>query len=191
VLLTPIGAVGFFAVFPGFFDPFLGSLREQPETVESETGESLSPGPARCSPSRGWRRRSGAYSSTLSLAFGKEFGWRAYLKPNVLPLLERRTMVLTGIVWGVRRWPSIAVGHNCGLGYPAGRGSGCWRWPRSPSWLAQRSAGAPRGERVSERDRSGMISRIAGTGVLYLGGYPSTLLGPLPVGLVGSVGWQR
>jgi hypothetical protein len=44
------------------------------------------------------------------------------------------------------------------------------------------------GERVSERDRSGIISGIYGTGVLYLGDYPSTLLGPLPVGLVGAVG---
>jgi hypothetical protein len=41
VLLTIAGAALFFALFPGFFDPSMGALREQLRAAEGQTGEPL------------------------------------------------------------------------------------------------------------------------------------------------------
>ena len=192
VLLTLIGIVVFFAVFPRFFEPSISYLREPLEGVESQTGEPLPLGV-------------GALLVILILtavflspilnsvfAFGEEFGWRAYLQPKLLPLGERRAMVAMGIVWGVWHWPLIAMGHNYGLDYPG------WPWLGMLVWVWVAFAIGTVLGWLAIRGRSvwpaviahAMVNGTAGLGLLISSGDPSPLLGPLPAGLVGSVGWS-
>ena len=52
------------------------------------------------------------------VAFGEEFGWRAYLLQKLEPLGIRRALLAHGVIWGVWHWPVIAMGYNYGLDYP-------------------------------------------------------------------------
>jgi len=53
------------------------------------------------------------------VAFGEEFGWRAYLLQKLEQLGVRRALLAHGVIWGVWHWPVIAMGYNYGLDYPA------------------------------------------------------------------------
>lgn len=45
-------------------------------------------------------------------ALGEELGWRGYLLPKLLPLGEKKALVISGVVWGVWHAPVILQGHN-------------------------------------------------------------------------------
>lgn len=186
-VLTIIGAVVFFLLFPQYFDPELGVL-------QSMLGESASLMPV---PLWGLVVIQVVQGILLSpiinslFTFGEEFGWRGYLQPKLMPLGGRRTMLLMGVIWGVWHWPVIAMGHNYGFGYPGAPWTGLlamvwftlvigtflgWATLRGSSvWPAVLGHAA--------------INGIAGLAVIVMQGEPNPLLGPLPVGLIGSAGF--
>jgi membrane protease YdiL (CAAX protease family) len=45
-------------------------------------------------------------------AVGEELGWRGYLFPKLLPLGQRRAIILSGVIWGLWHAPVILQGHN-------------------------------------------------------------------------------
>jgi membrane protease YdiL (CAAX protease family) len=53
----------------------------------------------------------------LLLSFGEEFGWRAYLLPKLMPLGGRKAVLLVGVIHGVWHWPFIFMGYEYGFGY--------------------------------------------------------------------------
>ncbi len=188
-VLTIMGAVVFFLLFPRYYDADLTTLQEMlaasPAGVELESvslwgvvviqiiqGVLLSP--------------------VNSIAtFGEEFGWRAYLQPKVMPLGPRRGMVLMGLIWGVWHWPVILMGHNYGLRYPGvpflgplamvwftfvvGTFLGWLTWRARSVWPAVIGHAA--------------VNGIANLGTIFVRGEPDPLLGPLPVGLIGGIGF--
>lgn len=125
--------------------------------------------------------------------FGEEFGWRGYLLPKLMPLGGRKAVCISGIIWGVWHWPVIAMGHNYGLDYVG------WPWLGMLamtwftlvggvflSWATLRSASvwpAVIGHAA--------VNGIAGIAILpqALGVEPNMLLGPIPVGVIGSAGF--
>ncbi|WP_313692569.1 CPBP family intramembrane glutamic endopeptidase [Halorarum halobium] len=184
LVLTALGALVFFAVFPDAFDP---SMRAAAESFASAGATGLDP-------------------TVLVLvqvvaavtvaplinglfAFGEEFGWRAYLLPKLLPLGTRRAVLLHGVVWGVWHWPLIAMGYEYGFGYVGFPWAGfvvflgftvslgvlfAWATVREGSvWPAAIGHGA--------------VNAVAGLALLFLQGDPNPLLGPLPVGVLGTV----
>lgn len=51
-------------------------------------------------------------------ALGEELGWRGYMMPKLLKLMDAKWAVLVGgIIWGIWHWPMIYMGHNFGFGY--------------------------------------------------------------------------
>lgn len=46
------------------------------------------------------------------LALGEELGWRGLLLPELLPLGQRRAILLSGVIWGFWHAPVILQGHN-------------------------------------------------------------------------------
>ena len=46
------------------------------------------------------------------LALGEELGWRGSLLPELLPLGQRRAILLSGVIWGFWHAPVILQGHN-------------------------------------------------------------------------------
>lgn len=189
-VLTLLGAALFFLLFPQYYDPALSTLHDLlAKSVPAATLAQINL----------WSIVAIQIAQAVILApllnglftFGEEFGWRAYLLPKLLPLGTRTAVIALGVIWGVWHWPIIAMGHNYGLNYPGAPWSGmlmmvwftlvtgtflCWVTLRSGSvWPAVIGHAA--------------INGIAGIGALFVQGQPDPLLGPLPVGLIGSIPW--
>ena len=185
--MTVLGAILFFVIFPQYYDPSLTMIRD----LLKQAGQ-----PVPVSP---WaivivQTAIGVLTAPLVnslFTFGEEFGWRAYLQPKLMGLGGRKAMLLTGVIWGVWHWPVIAMGHNYGLAYPGFPWLGMlamvwftlvigiflgWVTLRSGSvWPAVIGHAA--------------INGISGLSALFVQGTPNPLIGPLPVGLIGSGAW--
>lgn len=123
--------------------------------------------------------------------FGEEFGWRAYLLPKLMPLGGRRAVLISGVIWGVWHAPIIAMGHNYGLDYPGYPWLGiaamivfCVAAGAFLSWATLRG-----GSVWPAAIGHAAINGISGLSALVLIGQPNPLLGPLPTGLIGMLGW--
>ncbi len=53
----------------------------------------------------------------MLFTLGEELGWRGWLLPNLLPLGQRKAILLSNVIWGVWHAPVIVQGHNY-PGYP-------------------------------------------------------------------------
>ncbi len=190
-LLTIAGLVIYFLLFPQHYDPALGTLRDMlasrvPPDFDL-SGRSL------------WlvtavQVMQGMLLSPLinGLAtFGEEFGWRAYLQPKLMPLGGRKAVLLMGLIWGVWHWPIILMGHNYGLDYPGAP----WLGPLAMVWFTlilsiflgwvTIKGGSVWPAVIGHAAINGM----ANLGVIFVQGQPNPLLGPLPVGLIGGLGF--
>ena len=116
-ILTLIGTVIYFLIFPNRFDSECGYLKmamEASGATEAGIGMPLSTlmvvqaiqamllGPI----------------LNFFTCFGEEWGWRGYLLPKMAKKLPAIPMLLVnGIIWGLWHAPLTAIGHNYGVGY--------------------------------------------------------------------------
>ena len=122
--------------------------------------------------------------------FGEEFGWRGYLLPKLMPIGERKAVLLVGLIWGVWHWPVILMGHNYGLDYFGAPFLGplamVW-FTLSLSvifgWLTAKS-----GSVWPAVIAHGAVNGLAGIGILFVCLNPDPLLGPTPAGVIGGLG---
>ncbi|MCB0166798.1 MAG: CPBP family intramembrane metalloprotease, partial [Anaerolineae bacterium] len=189
-ILTLGGLALFLLIFPGYFDSSLSTLRTLIETSAPDmdlSGNTL------------WLIIAAQTVQAMVMAplvnsfatFGEEFGWRAYLQPKLMPLGGRRAMLLLGVIWGVWHWPIILMGHNYGLDYPGAPVLGplAMVWFTIVfgiflGWLTIKS-----GNVWPAVIGHAAINGIAGLGGLFVHGEPNPLLGPLPTGIIGGVGF--
>lgn len=186
-LLTLAGAALFFLIFPHYFDAGLGTLTDL--LAQSGVPEEISP----------WLIVIGQTAAAILISplvnglftFGEEFGWRAYLQPKLLPIGTRKTFLWMGLIWGIWHWPIIAMGHNYGLDY---RGAP-WLGMLAMVWFTFVTGTflgwiALRGGSVWPAVIGhAALNGIASLALLFVVGQPNLLLGPLPVGLIGSLPW--
>ena len=120
-VLTLLGAVLYFAVFPSRLDTSGSWLatayggRWTPEALKTELGVTTT----------SYLIQNGLLAVTLAPlanmipAVGEEAGWRGYMMPRLkerLGLLNGR--LLGGIIWGVWHWPlMLLVGYEYGMDY--------------------------------------------------------------------------
>ncbi len=191
-LLTLLGAAVYFLLFPHHFDPTLGRVRELLVAAAEQSGQTL----PELDP---WTVIAVQVAQAMLISpllnalptFGEEFGWRAYLQPKLMVLGARKGLLLTGLIWGVWHWPIIAMGHNYGIDYPGAP----WTGLLMTLWFtlvigvffgwAARRAGSVWPAVIGH----GALNGIASLGLFLAQGDPNPLLGPLPVGLIGSVGF--
>jgi membrane protease YdiL (CAAX protease family) len=186
-LMTLAGAAVFFAIFPQYFDASLSYMIKL--LPASPALSAISP----------WTLAILQIGEAVLIApvlnslatFGEEFGWRGYLLPKLMPLGGRKAMLLIGLIWGVWHWPVIFMGYEYGLKYPGSPWAGplLFIWVTFGlgiflGWLTLRSHSiwpAVIGHAA--------INGIAAIAMLATIGNPNPLLGPLPVGIIGSVGF--
>jgi len=186
-LLTIVGSILFFVLFPEYFDSNLSMLMSQLSGIEG-VGSILP-----------WvivvvqTLQAVLISPILNAipCFGEEFGWRGYLQPKLMPLGGQKAVLLTGVIWGVWHCPVILMGYNYGNAYIGAPYLGpiamvlftislsaLFGWVTIKSenvWPAVIGHGA--------------INGIASIGLLFIKGNPDPLLGPTPVGLIGGLGF--
>ena len=186
-LLTLLGAAIYFVAFPQHYDPNLGRLQEM---LKTSGAAQLSITPKMIVILQLAQALLIAPLINGLFTFGEEFGWRAYLQPRLMPLGERRAYLLMGVIWGVWHWPVIAMGHNYGLDYIGAPWLGMlvmiWFTLTLGTLLGWASLRA--GSVWPAVIGHAAINGIAGIGVFFTQGEPNPLLGPLPVGLIGSAG---
>jgi membrane protease YdiL (CAAX protease family) len=186
-VLTVAGGALFFVLFPANFDSSLQAVKDA--LAAKGVNQSVNVWLLVVAQTVGAVLISPVVNGLFTL--GEEFGWRAYLQPRLMPLGGRRAMLLMGVIWGVWHWPVILMGHNYGLDYPGAPYLGPlvmvwftlvvgtflgWATLRGGSvWPAVIGHAA--------------VNGIANLGSLFVQGSPNPLLGPLPVGLIGSVGF--
>jgi len=184
-ILTIFGTVLFFFCFPGLFDGRISLVKEQMAAIGA---------PAAISPAIFVFIQTLFalfISAPLNIAatFGEEFGWRAFLLPELMPLGKRKALLLSSIIWGVWHWPVVLMGHNYGLsyaGYP-------WLGLIATLWFTI-SAGVFFGW-LSLEGKSvwpavlahGSLNGLASIGSLFLTSQPPLLLGPTPAGIIGCL----
>jgi len=191
-LLTLVGLVVYFLLFPRHYDPTLSQVRELMAATAAQAGQPL----PEVNP---WTVVAVQTVQAMLIApllnaiptFGEEFGWRAYLQPKLMPLGERRALLLSGLIWGVWHWPVVAMGHNYGLDYPGAP----WLGLLMTLWFTL-TVGVFFGWAVLRAGSvwpavigHGVLNGIAALGALLVQGDPNPLLGPMPVGLIGSIGF--
>lgn len=185
-VMTIVGSIVFFLLFPQYFDPALKTL----------TGLLEESGQGNVNP---WlvvvlnTVQAVLISPVVNglFTFGEEFGWRAYLQPKLMPLGGRKTMLWMGVIWGVWHWPVIAMGHNYGLDYPGAPWLGLLAMVWFTllvgvflGWITLRS-----GSVWPAVIGHAALNGVSGLPILLMQGKPLSLIGPTAVGVVGSVGW--
>lgn len=186
-MMTLLGAAIFFLIFPDTFDSGLTSLQTAIQSV---------PALANVHP---WLLVTAQILVAMLISplfnavatFGEEFGWRAYLLPKLLPLGWQKANLLMGLIWGVWHWPVIWMGYEYGFDYPGYP----WLGPLLFIWIAFcfgifLSWITVRGKSVWPAVIGhAAINGIAAIAVMVIIGTPNLILGPLPVGIIGSLGY--
>lgn len=189
-ILIFLGAVLFFLIFPSHLDVSAAKLIETygkygvPTNLPHTIGSIIRIGVA------------GIFISPLIvpveiIALGEEIGWRGYLLPIFLKLMNKqKAVLLDGILWGLCHAPLIYFGFNYGLDY--------WSAPYTGMlmmvlvcivlgvWLSY----------VTIKSNSVIPASILHGSVNVIGEWPafvaipgiSILLGPNPTGIIGMAG---
>jgi len=182
-ILTLAGAVLFFIIYPATFDPQLTMLTSQLKSV-GVTSDQLNP----------MNFVLGQTAVAFLLApilncvatFGEEFGWRAFLVPALTKFGIKKSLLLSGIIWGVWHWPVIMMGHNYGLDYPG------FPWLGMLATLWFMISGGVFFGWLTLKAKSvwpavfahGALNGIAAIGLFFVKEPFSMLLGPTPAGLI-------
>jgi len=118
-VLTALGAVVYFLLVPGDFDP---SASRYMAAVQAQLGVTASQAPLVLVAQLAFAALVAPFLNML-LAVGEEAGWRGFLYPELRERLSRPAAVIaTGAIWGAWHAPVIAMGYNYGtsyLGFPA------------------------------------------------------------------------
>lgn len=193
-LLTIAGAGLFYLIFPQYFDPELGQLQALIAAQMARLGGDAQTLPMPPLLLAGVQTLQAILIAPLInglFVFGEEFGWRAYLQPKLMVLGWRPAMLWMGLIWGVWHWPVIWMGYEYGFDYPGFP----WAGPLIFLWFTF-IVGVLLGW-LTIQGRSvwpavighAALNGIAPLPALFVQGEPNPLLGPLPIGLIGSLGF--
>lgn len=125
-------------------------------------------------------------------ALGEELGWRGYLLPRLMQQTSpRKAIVISGIIWGLWHAPMIALGHNYGqdyIGYPwlgiAAMTVFCVALGALLGWMALKADSAI----PCAMAHAGLNACGAGAS-LFAVGSTNPLIGPMPTGIIGGMGF--
>lgn len=185
-ILTILGALVYFLVYPDNFDKNFGYLGQTlaetgaqipqetlPIVLISQTVTALLFGPI----------------MNIVTCFGEEWGWRGYLLPKMAEKLPPIPMLLVnGVIWGLWHAPLTAVGHNYGVGYKGFPFAGiaamcglCIVMGTFFSYVAMKTKSC-----IPAVLAHGAINSIASIGIYMTKDGGNPFIGPAPTGIVGA-----
>ncbi len=185
-ILTILGALVYFLVYPDNFDKSFGYLGQTlagtgvqipqeslPIVLISQTVTAFLFGPI----------------MNIVTCFGEEWGWRGYLLPKMAEKLPPVLMLLVnGVIWGLWHAPLTAVGHNYGVGYKGFPFAGiaamcgfCIVMGTFFSYVAMKTKSC-----IPAVLAHGAINSIASIGIYMTKDGGNPFIGPAPTGIVGA-----
>lgn len=192
--LTIAGAAVYFLIFPGDFDPTMSAaMALLQSSTASQGGAEL---PADVMQIILWVQIGVGIvlSPVLNCltCFGEEWGWRGYLVPKVNERLSFvPTVLVTGVIWGLWHAPLTVIGHNYGVGYPGWPFLGifamcifCIVIGTLFSYLSLKAKSC-----LPAVIGHGAVNGFVGAAALFSlsGGNP--FIGPMPIGILGGIGF--
>lgn len=188
-VLTLLGTVVYFLVFPGQFDPECGYMRL---TLEA-TGVNADMYPMPLSALMIVQALQALTIGPLMnfvTCFGEEWGWRGYLLPKMAEKLPAVPMLLvTGVIWGLWHAPLTAIGHNYGVGYPGFPFTGiaamcgfCIVMGIFLSFVTMKTKSC-----IPAVLGHGAINSICAIGMYFTKDGGNPFVGPAPTGIVGAI----
>ena len=206
LLAVIVGGAIYYLVFPQSFDPNAGPAREAFASIPSLAAASS------------WTIMLVSTLSTLIVgpvylllpSVAEEFGWRGYLLPKFVEHFTgaepaggsaehpvpaglyaagaRRAALLMGVIWGVWHWPGLFIEikyfPEIPVIFPLIYLVSTCSLSVLLSWVTLRS-----GSVWPASIGHGMINAIVRLSLNVLNGPPNRLLGPLPSGLIGGMGY--
>ena len=188
-ILTILGALLYFLIFPDQFDPDCGYMQA---TLES-MGAAAEDIPIPLNLLMVVQGIQGIFLGPIMnfvTCFGEEWGWRGYLLPKLskrLPLLP--TLLISGIIWGLWHAPLTIVGHNYGLGYPGFPFTGigmmclfCITLGVFMSYVTLKT-----GSCIPAILSHGAVNGFAALGIYFTHDGGNAFIGPAPMGIIGMI----
>jgi membrane protease YdiL (CAAX protease family) len=190
-ILTAVGTVVYFVFFPQHFDSNLETISALIVDL-SAAGEEIPFGPGTLAAIQIVQGIILSPMLNLVPIFGEEFGWRGYLLPKLLPLGERKAYLISGLIWGIWHAPVILMGYNYGTDYPGAPWTGVLLFIFISfvmgtffGWASLRA-----GSIWPAIIGHSVINGTASASILFsLEGY-NPLIGPLVIGIIGSLGFS-
>lgn len=189
------GAALYFILFPSKFDPQMGYVRSQLLQQAEITGDEVTDETVRNVVLL--QMAMGIFLSpfaNLLNCFGEEWGWRGYLLPKLLKQFKIVPAILVnGLIWGLWHIPLIIMGHNYGVGYPGYPVMGivamcifCMVTGVILSYVTIKTESC-----IPAVMGHGMINGFSAAGLLFTSVDDpfNVFVGPMPVGLVGGLGF--
>lgn len=187
VILTILGAVIYFLIFPEKFDPNMGYL------ASLLIAQGVEASPEILNVTATSQIISGIFLAPILNfvnCFGEEWAWRGYLLPKMLEKYKMLpTLLISGLIWGIWHAPIIVLGHNYGTDYPGYPYLGifamcifCIVLGIFFSYVAIRT-----GSCLPAVLAHGSVNGFAAVGMLYTDGtVMEPLIGPAPTGIIGG-----
>ena len=178
-----LGAVVFFIIFPRTLDlnltTFSESLKNNGITIDAKVifiaqlAQGILIGPI----------------INILFTLGEELGWRGYLLQKLSKECSvQKSIIISGIIWGIWHAPIIAMGHNYGTGYVGAPWLGifamivfCVVCGSYLSYLAIKTQSA-----IPCAIAHSAINAFAGIGICLYKGTPNPFIGPSPTGIIGG-----
>lgn len=188
-ILTILGALLYFLIFPDQFDPDCGYMQATLESMGA-TAEDI---PIPLNLLMVAQGIQGVFLGPIMnfvTCFGEEWGWRGYLLPKLskrLPLLP--TLLISGIIWGLWHAPLTIVGHNYGLGYPGfpftGIGMMCLFCVTLGVFMSYVTLKT--GSCIPAVLTHGAVNGFAALGIYFTHNGGNAFIGPAPMGIIGMI----
>lgn len=192
--LTVVGAALYFLVFPNDFDPTMSAAALMIQQAAGASGGETIPGDVMQTMLWAQLAVGVVLSPILNCltCFGEEWGWRGYLVPKVHEKLSFiPTVLITGVIWGLWHAPLTVIGHNYGVGYPGWPFLGifamcifCIVIGTLFSYLSLKAKSC-----LPAVIGHGAVNGFVSAAALFSisGGNP--FIGPMPVGIIGGIGF--
>ena len=188
-ILTILGTVLYFLIFPDQFDPDCGYMQATLDSMGAKPEDI----PIPLSLLMVVQGIQGIFLGPIMnfvTCFGEEWGWRGYLLPKLrkqMPLIP--TLLVSGIIWGLWHAPLTAVGHNYGLGYAGFPYTGigmmclfCITLGVFMSYVTLKS-----GSCIPAILSHGAINGFAAIGMYFTKDGGNPFVGPAPMGIIGMI----
>ena len=125
----------------------------------------------------------------IIFTLGEEIGWRGYLLQKLCKQFSvKKSIIISGVIWGIWHAPVIAMGHNYGTGYLGAPWAGifamivfCIVLGSYFSYLTIKTKSViPAGIAHSA------VNAFAGFGIFLCKGNANPFIGPAPTGIIGG-----
>ena len=190
-VLTVLGAVVYFIIFPDQFDINCSYLLKSYETM----GVDVSTLPMAANLlmlSQGLTAILFGPIINFFTCFGEEWAWRGYMVPKMAESMKTIPMLLvSGVIWGLWHAPLTIIGHNYGVGYLGYPFTGiltmclfCTVLGVFMAYITLKTKSC-----IPAVLAHGAINAFASIAIYFTfdGGNP--FIGPAPIGIVGMIGF--